>query len=390
MDDYIVKPVDALLIFTDIVDSSVYSSILGLKEYARQVLQFQRLFEQLANLYFPDQPYFKEPVDSWRRISSRGDEGLVFIVDRSEKTTDLVHKGVKFAFELKARLKWLNESKSKQEKAPKEMSIGVGIHYGQVVPIVKPRKKDGQTRSCIDKIIGYSINYAKRVEASSRAGKFSRVFLSKEAANLLAGFPIVLYKHIASLKGIQENEEVFEVRSAFFPGIPVPPGEKNDVLDNEKFLEYYTEKDNEKEFIREAWLKSFVLSVLDARKDQAKSNSLKKKYHDKIEKLAWVNPIEDDPILLFSRARECQYDKKFSRAAAIFKTIVGKFPDFLHARIKLVEACYDIIKSKDKVSAEIIFVRDTAEEFLEKYDSILSPDEQKKFEEILEKVQTLK
>lgn len=386
MDDYIVKPVDALLIFTDIVDSSVYSSILGLKEYARQVLQFQRLFEQLANLYFPDQPYFKEPVDSWRRISSRGDEGLVFIVDRREKAQDLVYKGVKFAFELKARLKLLNELKSKQEKAPKEMRIAVGIHYGQVVPITKLQKKDGVTRSYIDKIIGYSINYAKRVEASSRVGKFSRVFLSKEVANLLAGSPIVLYKYIASLKGIQENEEVFEVQSALLPGIPVPSFEESDVLDNEKFLEYYTEKDNEKEFIREAWLKSFVISVLDTLKGQARSNNLKKKYHDKIEKLAWANPIEDDPILLFIRARECQYDKKFSRAAAIFKTIVEKFPDFLDARIKLVEACYDIIKSKDKVSAEIIFVRDTAEEFLEKYDSILSLDEQKKFAGILEKV----
>jgi hypothetical protein len=68
----IAKPVDALLIFTDIVDSSVYSSILGLKEYAIQVLRFQDLFEQLANLYFPDKPYFKEQVDSLRRISSRG------------------------------------------------------------------------------------------------------------------------------------------------------------------------------------------------------------------------------------------------------------------------------------------------------------------------------
>ena len=56
----------------------------------------------------------------------------------------------------------------------------------------------------------------------------------------------------------------------------------------------------------------------------------------------------------------------------------------MFARIKLVEACYQIIKSKKKTASEEVFVRDTAEELLEQYAQILSDSEKKSLQSILE------
>ncbi len=381
---------DALLLFTDIIDSSIYSTILGINGYAKKILEFQKLFEELAALYFPDRPYFQEPVTAWRSISARGDEGIVFIVNPRENGSDLVYQAVKFSCELKARLKLLNKSgaaeKEDRDIPPKEMRIAVGIHYGTVATVTKRIEKNGIIRSFIDNIIGYSINYAKRVESSARIGKFSQIFLSKEAAELLGEWPIVVYKHFSSLKGIQENEEVFEIQSAYLPGIPIEIDGSRMIPDNEQFLNYYFGNDGndiEREFLRESWLKSFVLSLMDSRKDQIRGDSLKESYHDKIAKFAWKNPVEDDPILLFWRAKECQIKQKFTRAVTCYKKILEKHPVFIPARIKLIEVCYQILNSDGEISSERIFVKDTAEEFLERYNSILSNEERKIFEEIL-------
>lgn len=384
MTDYGVTKADALLLFADIVDSSVYSSILGIEGFARQVTLFQTLFEELSKQYFRDKPSFEEKTTAWCQIESRGDEGVVFVVDPEEDGTELVTKAIRFAFELKARRKISH--RKQVDIPPQEMKVAVGIHYGEVAVINKPRMIKDVYRNPIDKILGYSINYAKRVESSSRTGRFSQVFLSKEAADLISYLPIALDKHEVALKGIQSNEEVYEVRSAFLENVPIPTKNGIGGIEEEEFFRYFTKNLVEDDFLRDPWLKSFTISVLSERKDAVKGTDLQRAYSERIDEIAWGKLVEDDPILLYWRARVCENEGKYSRAISCLKEIVGKSPYFIRARISLIENCHKMIKRADKMSAEAIYVRDTAEELLEKYDGILLDKERQQLKEILKEI----
>ena len=82
-----------------------------------------------------------------------------------------------------------------------------------------------------------------------------------QAMAALAGSPVVFYKHKVPLKGIEANEIVFEVQSAFLDNIPI--NVPNDLLlpNKETFYSYYSDFNNCTEFLRESWLKSYILSV---------------------------------------------------------------------------------------------------------------------------------
>ena len=41
----------ALLMFTDMVDSSVHSALLGMTTYTERILKFDRLFHELGNVW---------------------------------------------------------------------------------------------------------------------------------------------------------------------------------------------------------------------------------------------------------------------------------------------------------------------------------------------------
>jgi len=375
---------NALLIFADIVDSSVHSSFLGTMKFANKVLKFQELFRTLGRSYFYNKTKFDKRIDSLCIIDSRGDEGHVFIVDPEQKADELVLRGVKFALELKARQKILNLKE--EDLPPKEMKIAIGIHYGEVALVTTTEEKEGIFRTLIDRIMGYSINYAKRVESSSRIGRFSQVFLSKEAANLLSYSPVALFKHETSLKGIESRDEVYEVRSAFLDEVPASVANDAGGISNEQFVNHFDRNYKEIEFLREPWLKSFVLSILNAQWEATKGTEKEKEYFDKISKIAWHKPIEDDPLMLFWRARECEESNKYSRAVKCLKDILKKYPYFIHARIKIIDTCFKMVRSEDKTSSELIFVRDTAEEMLEKYKGLLAETEKNRLEEILQQM----
>ena len=372
----------ALLIFTDIIDSSVYSSILGIYEYAEKVLDFQNIFEKLGREYFYDKSEFDKADKAWCKVEAKGDEGLVFLVDKDQEGKDLIPKAVRFAYELKAWVKLLNNLEN--NSSPRELKIATGIHYGTVSLIIEPREdNEGIYRSKISEIIGYSINYAKRIESSSRMGKFSQIFLSIEASELLSGCPIVLYKHLAPLKGIGSSETVYEVQSAFLDDIPLYK-KKIKTYNYEHFIDYFDQLKEDTEFLRESWLKGLIVSILNSRKENIKGDHQKQKYQEKISQLAWQKQNENDPILLYIRAVECENEGKFTRAITLYKKILENYPDYIFARIKLINNCHEIIKSNRMIFSEEIFVRDTAEELLEKYHQKLNGNEIDNLKNIIE------
>lgn len=363
----------ALIVFVDVIDSSKYSSVLGMDNYAKQLLRFQDLFEKLGNLYFPSLP---DKANSYAFVRARGDEGIIFYVSPNMNQSDLIHNAVKFSFELKAKMGLEERENGSNDRVPMPMKIGVGIHYDVVSNIV--RIEAGTSRSIIERIEGFSINYAKRIESCSRLGKFSHIFLSKKAAFLLDDSPIIFKKYTAPLKGIDVSEEVFEVLSAFFENIP----HDKDNDDLEDFYRQYYEDANKLDTVSHPWLKSFAISVIDTLYRNARTVSLKEMYFKKLIEIIWKKPVDDDPIILFCRSKHCDSEGKQTQSLSYLRQLVEDHPYFVHARKKLVQACWNVAK-KASESSERVFARDVADEFLNRFPEYLSEEDKGIFKKIL-------
>ena len=361
----------ALILFADVIDSSKYSAVLTMEDYAKQLLEIQKLFVKIGTSYFPIKD---NNVSTYTNVDARGDEGTIFYVDQNADSVDSLYKAIMFSFELKARLELLH----KNVPVPKPINMGIGIHYGTVALISCLKEISGRTKSIINHIEGFSINYAKRVESASRIGKYSKIFLSKDAASLISLEPIILAKYDSSLKGIDSNEEVYEVMSAFFEDLPFCGDEI------ERFIDTFGQNNDDLNLLRNPWLKGLVMSVLDTRLRRSFDNTLKSQYRKQLSEFAWRSPVEDDPILLFWRAKECGEDKRHTLRISYLKNIIKSHPKFLHARIQLAKACWDVAKTSSK-REEIIYAHDTAYEFVNRFSDCLSEEEKQFYSEILKK-----
>jgi hypothetical protein len=370
---------EGLLVFADVIESSSLSAHLGPLKYASELLRFQELFKNLGRKYFPT------TIDrslTYSQVTARGDEGLLFYVNNEVSKVDMIYRALEFIFELKGRLRVSSLQTKDSDLPPRMIELGAGIHYGPVALLCKIEEDDeGRTRSIIDRLEGYSINYAKRVETCSRQGSFSRVFLSNEAVSVLEGEPIIFSKVLAPLKGFGENVEVFEVRSGFFHDVPISV----DLPEDESFINYINDLADHPDKIKEPWIKSLVISVLDSRFRSFQPKTQKQIYYSRLLRITWNSPNEDDPILLFIRARE--YENRGDHTARItyLKKIIERFPEFIPARKKIVEAFWKVAQNKPE-RAERIFARDTADEFLKRFPDYLSETEREKFAEIVKEL----
>ncbi len=363
---------DALILFADVIDSSKYSATLGYIEYAKQLYKLQVLFKTLGEIYFPPLS-LDERVLRYSQVDVRGDEGSVFYYNPDESPDDLIYKAIQFSYELKGRIELLDST------APKAMKVGIGIHFDKVTLVPDIKKDDkGIPRSIIGALQGFSINYAKRIESCSRIGRYTKIILSKRAASCLEGDPIVFTKQVSDLKGIESNEEVFEVQSAFIHRMPYDKS----LQDSEKFIDRFQRYEETCDFIHEPWQKNVALSVLSSLYDDAKIEKLKTQYKKRITELSWLKPTEDDPILLFTRAKICGEEDKHTQKLEYLKNLIKLYPNFIHARIKLAETCWQVaLKAEEKY--EMVFARNIADEFLNRFSEYLSAEERKLYENIL-------
>jgi len=354
---------DALLLFVDIVDSSGLSTYLGYGKYASTIVLFEELFRKIANIYFPENESMM-----CRKIDTRGDEGTVFIIKKPEELNELVYRAICFVMELKAHLNMT----SYDEGAPKLLNLGAGIHVGTVA-IVSSAEGGGD-----DKLYGYNINYAKRIESSSRSGSYSKIYLSRRAASLLDSYPVILKRNTISMKGMQENEEIYEVQSALLNPMPK--------IDIERFKNFYTDELFDPVrwdvVINEPWIKSVVLSVLYS---VMRKPLISAQYADNYKKLIWKNPAEDDPIILYLRGVQCSDEAKYTQMLSYFKKLVDKHPSFIAARIMLAAACLKVSKSSH-LSVELILARDTANELIERFSDMLTSDEEESLKNLLKEI----
>ena len=310
----------------------------------------------------------------YSQVDARGDEGTIFYYNPDESPDDLIFKAIQFSYELKARIELLDND------SPKSMKVGIGIHFDKVaiIPEILNDEK-GTPRSVIGALQGFSINYAKRIESCSRVGKYSKIILSKKAASCLDGDPIVFTKQLSDLKGIERSEEVFEVQSVFIDKLPYDKSFHG----SEEFIEKYQSHEETCDFIQEPWQKSVALSVLSTSYNDARTKSLQARYKKSISELTWLKPMEDDPILLFTRAKLCGEDEKYTQKLEYLRNLVKAYPEFIHARIKLAGACCEV-SQKAEERVELVFERNIADEFLNKFNEYLSTEERKLYKQILE------
>lgn len=362
----------ALLLFADIVDSSKYSAVLGYEEYARRLLKFQYLFKHIGEKYFPKP---EDRVNEFCQVEARGDEGTVFLAKSSGDFGDELLRAIEFLYHLKGLLRFGGGEEEGEHQAPTRMGLGAGIHVGKVAFATGFENN----RSVIMRIEGFAINYAKRIESCSRLGKYSRIFLSAEAAKLLEDKPVVLSSASAPMKGIYEHAELYEVQSAFLAGLKIAPSDEPEDALLVEGLEALAKRPTE---IEEPWEKAIVVSVLDCLIEGTPVMARRAEYRDAQLRIAWHSSVEDDPFLLYVRAKDFEDKKEYSQQLRYLKDIVEDHPDFVHARKRLIRACWAVTKRKQE-RTELIFARDLAKEFLQKFPRLLTDEEKKECEKII-------
>ncbi|MDD3149337.1 MAG: adenylate/guanylate cyclase domain-containing protein [Candidatus Gastranaerophilales bacterium] len=366
---------NAVLLFADVIDSSIYSSILGYENYAKKVLHYNDVFKNLAKKYFP----YKNTDEIYCEINSKGDEGIIFCV-HPDKPALLLKRMLTFCFDLKAEIELLQDLKEGSSNAvPKKMKLGIGIHFGPV------SIKMNENKTEIETIIGYSINYAKRIESSSRIGKFSKIFLSREAKEILSGIPLITEHNTYSLKGIKNDEDVYEVRGYFINEIL----NESESLNSNELLDIYLSDEKSFEILREPWIKSLIISMIDFKRktaDKEKKENDLFKYNNMLKDFAWKKFSEEDPIIIFVRILYYYNKKEFTKALSYLKKIILEYPGFIHAKKLMISVFNEVLNSKLQISKDDILIRDMAGEMLEHYNEYLSEPERIICNEIIGKL----
>ncbi|MDA0813245.1 MAG: adenylate/guanylate cyclase domain-containing protein [Verrucomicrobia bacterium] len=204
-------PLDTAIMFVDLVDSSAFSSVLGLKEYADYVNTFHSVVHRQCEHFFQRYLHGKYRQGQDYQYSILGDE-LVFFMHSGRSAND-VYLLATLGITLKAA--WLSSPVNRERitRRAAAAEIAVGINFGQVWA---RRTESGFERQ------GYAINLAKRIESHSRGGQFFRIFLSDAAykqvhtrmRNLLFS-----EREFASGKGIVGQFGVYEIVDSFVDAV---------------------------------------------------------------------------------------------------------------------------------------------------------------------------
>ena len=165
----------AIILFADLIDSSLFSNVLGLTAYYDLLRQFQKTMGEVIKSAKKMIEREKGFTFYWDVI---GDQANVFLFAMDmEKLNSKIILILDLAIQMKFR--WLksviNSDRIKSHKIT--IDIGIGIHVGPVAKGQSIIKKDKS-----HSIIGYTISTGKRLESSSREGKYFKIMMSIAAA----------------------------------------------------------------------------------------------------------------------------------------------------------------------------------------------------------------
>lgn len=200
-------PLDTTILFVDLVSSSEFASVLGLREYAEFVASFERLCREQCRHYFED--YLEGAYQYGRdyEVQFIGDELAIFM------HTGLNHNDVYQLIVLAVMLKcgWLASPLNAQRirNGISSTELAAGLHFGRIWA----KRTESGFAKC-----GFAINLAKRTESSSREGERFRINVTDPAfkqinrrmRNLLFG-----KRTLVAMKGVVVPVGVYEVVESF-------------------------------------------------------------------------------------------------------------------------------------------------------------------------------
>ncbi len=216
------RVMEATILFADMVDSSMLSHVHDPSRYDRLVSSFQEMCAGTV------EKMLRESEDKERHVEAmvRGDELCMILAcslpGKSQQDFDTrVHQCTWLALQVAIRLKrsWLlvPENKERIWNGQPPLGIAIGIHAGPVVVRPHIRFKQGLGILSSQKSVsaeGYAINTAKRVEAISRLGRFSHIYLTRPIYNRTpADFRQAFVRvDVPDLKGIATAPIIYEAK----------------------------------------------------------------------------------------------------------------------------------------------------------------------------------
>ncbi|MCG3197785.1 MAG: adenylate/guanylate cyclase domain-containing protein [Candidatus Omnitrophica bacterium] len=200
-------PLDVAILFTDVISSTEFASVLGLEKYAGYLIDFERICLQQCEFFFETLHAGKYRKGLDYEVRFLGDELVVYL--HSGRPANDVYQLVCLAISLKCA--WLGTQTNVERVACGQgtTNIACGVHAG---PIWVARRESGYDKW------GYAIHLAKRIESVSREGKHFQIYLSDAAykrigrllRNLLIGPRVgVALKGMVAPVGVYEVEESF-------------------------------------------------------------------------------------------------------------------------------------------------------------------------------------
>ncbi len=200
-------PLNVAILFVDLVDSSLFASILPLDEYAAHLRSFRAICERQVRHFFEVvlQAKFKRgPEYDYQQT---GDELVVTL--HSDKPSNDVYLLTVLAVTLKCAWLAAPHNVERLGRGLSTCELAVGINFGAVWA---RRMGNGFSLS------GYALNLAKRIERHSRQGEHFSVFLSDFAfkqINLKMRNLFIGRRELIQAKGIVGAIGVSELMDSF-------------------------------------------------------------------------------------------------------------------------------------------------------------------------------
>lgn len=198
------QPVDAVILFADMIGSAMISEFSSEDEYDRFISEFQTNAQSAIDDNLRSYGYSRE--DRYFCESSVSGDQAVLILYTKDPERD-AEAAISTAIELKRKC-FLSKF-NRRRKGRALYDVGIAIHYGRVV------LKQHPSATYTDKKFnaeGYAINLTKRIEGFSREGRFSKIILSDSVKDMVS-FPILLSERIdVPLRGIYGSRAVYELR----------------------------------------------------------------------------------------------------------------------------------------------------------------------------------
>lgn len=195
-------PRQAVILFSDIIHSSVFSDTLGLVDYDMFLEEFQKTMFDAKKRVFK----LTRTDESQVAFDIRGDEACAILY--ADDTSHNLHTALMLASYMKSL--WFQSSFNikRVSEAKIASDIAIGIHTGKVIVRSRVSKK------MAPKPEGYAINLAKRIEGLSREGEHTKMMISNDVRILLKQFNIdieISRRVTKQFRGILYPIHVYEI-----------------------------------------------------------------------------------------------------------------------------------------------------------------------------------